>query len=310
VTTEAGLRILAAAAAVMAGSRRERGVVAAAGALAGFAAFGLAPAAPPGAAAAGASVFVLLALIAASQVPRWSPVTGEAALAAALLGVPAAAVAALALRASGPLAALAGGAAVLAAVSIFLAAGCVAGAEPGWRRAAVWTGGAAVPVLLSALGAEGLRRADGHGAVLAASLLLALLAWVPVVFLESRRVTNELAEEVRIGLLPPEDAAALRWPWTRALEKRFGRPDERREYVRSALLLAVARQQQRRRTGEPERLRQLEVLTFRTRLRRTLEARAMRTSRSESEEFTALAAEAAQAPPASAPVSADDSARP
>ena len=69
---------------------------------------------------------------------------------------------------------------------------------------------------------------------------------------------------------------ALRLPWTRGFEKRFGRPDERREYVRSALLLAVARHQQRHRTGEAERLRQLEVLTFRTRLKRTQDARASR----------------------------------
>ncbi len=303
MTTELGLRILAAAAAVVAGSRGGRAFLAAAGALAGFAAFGLSRQALPVPAVAGASVLLLLALIAASQVARWSPVTGDAALAAALLGVPAAAVAALALRASGPLAAFAGGAAVLGAVSFFLAAGCLAGAEPGWRRVALWAGGAAAPVLLAALGAQGLSRPDGRGAVLAAALALALLVWLPVVLLESRRVTNELAEEVQLGLLPPEDAAALRWPWTRALEKRFGRPDERREYVRSALLLAVARQQQRRRTGEPERLRQLEVLTFRTRLRRTLEARAMRHRRSESGEFPALAAEA------DAPPSATDSGR-
>jgi hypothetical protein len=304
VTSELGLRILSAAAAVVAGSRPGRGFVAAAGALAGFAAFGFSPKAPPSPAAAGVSVLVLLALIGASQVVRWSPVTEEAAPAAALLGVPAAAVAALALRAAGPLPALAGAAAVLAAVSIFLAAGCLAGAEPGWRRVALWTGGAALPVLLAVPGAEGLLSRDGRGAVLLAGLGLSLLAWLPVVLLESRRVTNELAEEVLLGLLPPEDVAALRWPWTRALERRFGRPDERREYVRSALLLAVARQQQRRRTGEPERLRQLEVLTFRTRLRRTLEARAMRHSRSESEEFPVLGAEAA------APASPDDSGRP
>ena len=303
MTTAVGLRILAAAAAVVAGSRPGRGFVAAAGALAGFAAFGLSAAAPPSPAAAAASVLVLLAVIAASQVARWSPVTGEAALAATLLGLPSAAVAALALRAAGPLAALAGGAAALAAVSFFLAAGCLGGAEPGWRRAALWTGGAAVPVLLAALGAEDLRRPDGRGAVLAEALGLALIVWLPVVLLESRRVTNELAEEVLLGLLPPEDAAALRWPWTRSLEKRFGRPDERREYVRSALLLAVARQQQRRRTGEAERLRQLEVLTFRTRLRRTLEARAMRHRRSDSGEFPASAIETGTPP------SADDSGR-
>ncbi len=82
----------------------------------------------------------------------------------------------------------------------------------------------------------------------------------------------------------------MRLPWTRGFEKRFGRTDERREYVRSALLLAAARHQQRRRTGEAVRLRQLEVLTFRTRLRRTQDARAARFDRSESGEFARDAA--------------------
>jgi hypothetical protein len=112
--------------------------------------------------------------------------------------------------------------------------------------------------------------------LLAAGLVVSLLAWIPAVLVERHRIRRELEEEVRIGLLPAEDAAALELPWRRWSEKRFGRPDERREYVRSALLLAVAREQQRRRSGEAERLRQLEILTFRTRLRRTLEARAAR----------------------------------
>ena len=65
------------------------------------------------------------------------------------------------------------------------------------------------------------------------------------------------------------------------MDPRFGRADERREYVRAALLLAVARQQQRRRSGEAIRLRQLEVLSFRTRLRRALEVRAERARRAD-----------------------------
>ena len=107
----------------------------------------------------------------------------------------------------------------------------------------------------------------------------------PPVLAESARVKSELAEEVRLGLLSNEDAEALRFPWTRGFEKRFGRVDERREYVRSALLLAAARHQQHHRTGEAVRLRQLEVLTFRTRLRRTQDARAARFERAESGEF-------------------------
>jgi hypothetical protein len=112
-----------------------------------------------------------------------------------------------------------------------------------------------------------------------------VLVWLPAVLSERSRVDEELVEEVGIGLIPAEDARALRFPWTRGFEKRFGRPDERREYVRSALLLAVARHQQRRRTGEAERLRQVEVLTFRTRLKRTQDARAARFRHTESGEF-------------------------
>ena len=102
---------------------------------------------------------------------------------------------------------------------------------------------------------------------------------------EWRRTARELAEEVALGLLPAEDAAVLAVPWKRAREARFGRADERREYVRSALLLAVVRRQQRRRTGEASRLRQLELLAFRTRVRRTLDARASRYSSASSDEM-------------------------
>ena len=82
----------------------------------------------------------------------------------------------------------------------------------------------------------------------------------------------------RLGILPGEDLAVLVNPWRRWREPRFGRADERREYVRSALLLTVAMQQQRRRSGEANRLRQLEVLAFRTRVRRVVRGRVARTA--------------------------------
>ncbi|MEO6324119.1 MAG: hypothetical protein ABIT01_07950, partial [Thermoanaerobaculia bacterium] len=116
-------------------------------------------------------------------------------------------------------------------------------------------------------------------------VVVALLAWLPAGLAEWQRVRRELDEEVQLGLIPLEDAEVLRVPWRRRFEPRFGRLDERREYVRSALLLAVARQQQRRRTGEAERLRQLEVIAFRTRIRRTLEARSMRFQPGSSDEI-------------------------
>jgi len=299
VTIEDGLRIVAAASAVVAGTRGGRALFAA-GALAGFAAFGLS--APPEAApvAAGGSVLLLLGLLAASQVSRLSPVTEEAAAGVALFGFPAAAVAAVATRAAGPWGALAVAASVLASVSLFGAGGALASAEPGARRVACWAGALVLPAGLATLAAAELRNADRRGAVLAASVGLALLVWLPVIQLERRRVSAELAEEVRLGFLPAEDAEVLRWPWTRALEKRFGRPDERKEYVRSALLLAVARQQQRGRSGEAERLRQLEILTFRTRLRRTLEARAARDRGTESGEMPGLASAASPDEPGGA----------
>ncbi|MGA7992232.1 MAG: hypothetical protein WCC53_12405, partial [Thermoanaerobaculia bacterium] len=140
--------------------------------------------------------------------------------------------------------------------------------------------GAAVGALAGAAG-----RAHASWWVVAGGLAALVLVWVPAILAESARVRIELTEEVEIGLLSAEDASALRLPWTRRFEKDFGRTDERREYVRSALLLAAARHQQRRRKGEAERLRQLEVMTFRTRLRRTQEARAARFRRPGSGEF-------------------------
>ena len=287
MTIEDGLRIVAAASAVVAGTRGGRALPAA-GALAGFAAFGLSAPPEPAPVAAGGAILLLLGLLAASQVSRLSPVTEEAAAGVALFGFPAAAVAAVAMRAAGPWGALAAAASVLASVSLLGAGGALASAEPGARRVACWAGAVVLPAGLASLAAAEMGTSGRRGAVLAASVGLALVVWLPVVVLESRRVSAELAEEVRLGFLPAGDAEALRWPWTRALERRFGRPDERREYVRSALQLAIARDQQRRRSGEPERLRQLEILTFRTRLRRTLEARAARDGRAESEEMPAL----------------------
>ena len=287
MTAETGLRILSAAAAVVAGTRGGRALPAA-GALASFAAFGLSAPPAPAPLAAGGSILLLLAILGGSQISRLSPVTEEAAAGVALLGFPAAAVAAVALRSAGPVGAVAAAAAVLASVSLFGAGGALAAAEPGARRVACWAGAFVVPAGLASLAAWELEDGDRHGVVLAASVGLALLAWLPVVLLESRRVSAELAEEVLLGFLPAGDAEALKWPWTRSLEKRFGRPDERREYVRSALRLAIARDQQRRRSGEAERLRQLEILTFRTRLRRTLDARAARDRRAESLETPAL----------------------
>jgi hypothetical protein len=172
-------------------------------------------------------------------------------------------------------------------VSAFAAEATRASAEAGWREWIAWTSAAVSPVLLAAALAgffSGVPRPLEPLAV-AGMLVAAALVWVPAVLAERARVSRELVEEVTLGLVPEEDAVALRLPWTRGFEKRFGRPDERREYVRSALLLAVARHQQRHRTGEAERLRQLEVLTFRTRLRRTQEARASRFERRESGEF-------------------------
>jgi hypothetical protein len=154
-------------------------------------------------------------------------------------------------------------------------------AEAGWRRAATWGAALGLPPLLGAgFGAAAAAWGPGRHALLAgAALAAAILAWALPVFLEWRRAARELLEEVRLGFLPEEDAAVLRHPWRRREEARFGRADERREYVRAALLLAVARQQQRRRSGEAIRLRQLEVLSFRTRMRRALEVRAERARR-------------------------------
>jgi hypothetical protein len=115
-----------------------------------------------------------------------------------------------------------------------------------------------------------------HPGLAAGTAVFAALVWVPALFVESWRTRRELTEEAALSLLPGEDVPVLAVPWRRVREPRFGRRDERKEYVKSALLLAVVRRQQRRRTGEPARLRQLEVLTFRTRVRRMVAARQAR----------------------------------
>jgi hypothetical protein len=288
VSGEILLRAAAAAAALLLAKRMERRIAAVVtGALAAFAALGPAREAfpaPAEAAALAGAVALLLTLGVGRDIPS---ITEEAAPAASLVAAGAAAAALVAgrrLPGAGP-AALA----VLCAlaVSAFSAESCRAGGEAGWREGLARTLGVAIPAALGAgvaalVGALG--RAQAWWAV-AAGLAALVLVWAPAIRAETARVGIELAEEVELGLLSAEDAAALRLPWTRRFQKDFGRTDERREYVRSALLLAAARHQQRHRKGEAERLRQLEVLTFRTRLRRTQEARAARFRRPGSGEF-------------------------
>ena len=277
MTTEGWLRLLAAGAAALVGRAGSRGALASAGLLAGFVAFGWGPSAVPGPAGAALAVAALGALGLVALVPRCLPITDDGVLAAALFGLPAAALAAVATRGNGPAVSAAAGAVVLGACSLLSAGTVHAAADSGGRRVAFLTGAVAMAAGFAAAAALAApSRGRAAPGLLAAGLVVSLLAWIPAVLVERHRIRRELEEEVRIGLLPAEDAAALELPWRRWSEKRFGRPDERREYVRSALLLAVAREQQRRRSGEAERLRQLEILTFRTRLRRTLEARAAR----------------------------------
>lgn len=287
------LRAAAAAGALLLGGRAvPRGVAVLAGALAAFAVLGPARATfpgPAGAAAFAGAVALLLALGARRELPS---ITEEAARAASLAAAGAGSVALAAGRQVPGAAPAALAVLIVLAVSAFAAESCRAGGEAGWREGLARTLAIILPAALGA-GFSALFGstvgAQGWWAV-AAGLVAAVLVWAPAILSESARVRLELAEEVELGLLSGEDAVALRLPWTRGLEKRFGRIDERREYVRSALLLAAARHQQRHRTGEAVRLRQLEVLTFRTRLRRTQEARAARFQRPESGEFVRDAA--------------------
>ena len=258
-----------------------------AGAFAAFAALGPARAGFPGPAEAAVLAGGLALLLALGARRAFPSITEEAAGVAALAAGGAAAVAlAAGRRLPGAETAALTALAVLA-VSAFAAESCRAGGEAGWREGLARVLGVGLPAALgaglsAAVGAAGRAQA---GWIAAGGVVAAALVWAPAIAAESRRVRVELAEEALTGLLTDEDAAALRLPWTRGFEKRFGRTDERREYVRSALLLAAARHQQRHRTGEAVRLRQLEVLTFRTRLRRTQEARTARFLRSESGEF-------------------------
>jgi len=265
---------------------RGKGAVTAAlsGAFLGAAVFGFAK--EPWTDPLGAGVRVLVLLVAGALVLYgvFPPIAAEAAAAAAAFGLPAALLGGLALAGVSTRAAFSGAAVVLASVSIAAAEGCRANADAGWRRGAVAAGGVSLGTLYAALIAPSCGGKSSTAAV-AVSLLVGIAAWAPAFAFESRRMRRELSEEVSLGFLPADDAAILALPWKRRLEKRFGRADERREYVRSALLLAVARQQQRRRVGEAVRLRQLEIIAFRTRLRRTLAARASRFTRPESGEF-------------------------
>jgi hypothetical protein len=249
-----------------------------AGAAGAGAAFGPAPVLPLEPLELGAGLLAaafLLALLGAATHP---PIASEAAWTAAALVAGACVVTALAFHEAGAGKALLSGGAVGAGLSVFAAEGCRANAEAGWRRALAWAGAVVLPGFVAAgllaLGA-GLppRFQPASGGV---ALLVALVAWLPPFLLERRRVLRELTEEASLGILPVEDLAILGNPWRRSREARFGRADERDQYVRNALLLAVARQQQRRRSGEAIRLRQLEVLAFRTRVRRAVEGRSAR----------------------------------
>jgi hypothetical protein len=283
------LRGGAAVLALFLASRMERRTTAfAIGVLAGFAVFGARVRAMPAAAESGLFAACLVALVALGAARAWSAIAGEGLSAGALVAGGAAFAAAVAGRHLPGWQAPALVSTVVAVVSVFAAEATRASAEAGWREWVAWACAAFGPVLLAAALA-GLfvgvpRRLEFL--VVAAALAVAVLAWAPALLAERSRVSRELTEEVAAGLLPEEDAVALRLPWTRGFEERFGRPDERREYVRSALLLAVARHQQRHRSGEAERLRHLEVMTFRTRLRRTQEARAARFKKRISGEFS------------------------
>jgi hypothetical protein len=271
-------------------ARRARGVKGAAvvGLAGAAAAFGADPHPLPEPLTLGAGLLVAAFLLAFLGADLHSPLAEEAARATASLATGAGLVAGLALRGAGLEGALLGASAVVAALSTYGAEGSRANTEAGWRRGVSWASAIALAGLvgggLLALGDSLPRHLRLVGP--ATGALAGLLAWVPPILLERRRVLRELSEEVRLGILPGEDLAVLVNPWRRWREPRFGRADERREYVRSALLLAVAKQQQRRRTGEANRLRQLEVLAFRTRVRRVVEGRVARYASASDESST------------------------
>lgn len=261
-------------------ARRARGPrgAALAGVAGAAAVLGPAPASLPGPSALGAALLGAALLLALLRAGLHSPLVSEAASFTLALAAGAAVPTLAALRGAERTDALAGAGAVFAALSLWGAEGCRAAAETGWRRGASWASAVVLPALAaSGVGALAQALPPRLGGVApAAALLGAALAWAGPALLERGRVRRELLEESRLGILPEEDLAVLGSPWRRVREARFGRADERREYVRSALLLAIARQQQRRRSGEAIRLRQLEVLSFRTRVRRAVEGRASR----------------------------------
>jgi hypothetical protein len=261
-------------------ARRARGAKGAvvAGLAGAAAAFGASPHPSPDPVGLGAGLLVAALLLAFLGAGVHSPLTAEAARVTASLAAGASVATGLAFRGAGLEGALLCASSVAAALSVYGSEGCRANTEAGWRRGASWASAVLLPGLVGGglLAVGSMLPAHLRLVGPAAGALIALLAWVPPILLERRRVLRELSEEVRLGILPGEDLAVLVNPWRRWREPRFGRADERREYVRSALLLAVARQQQRRRTGEANRLRQLEVLAFRTRVRRVVEGRVAR----------------------------------
>lgn len=249
--------------------------------LLGVAALGVFPVPWPGPPAAGSCALVFSLLFAAGAALSVPVVASEALAAFVPFALAPAALAAVLVSGEGPVCAGLAATTALLSVSLLVASASAANAEAGWRKLALIGAG----VVLASAGPSAvaaMRLTLGPGRrpyVVAGALAAALLPWGILVSLESRRVHRELSEEVSLGLLPGGDPAILASPWRRSREGRFGRRDERREYVRSALFLAVARGQQRRRSGEAERLRQLEILAFRTRLKRAVDARREREER-------------------------------
>ncbi len=226
----------------------------------------------------GAAALVLFGAMAVFCWRTWPAIVSEAARRTLGLALPVA-IGVFALLRNEPFPArLAAAAAYVAGLSLFSAEGSRANAEAGWRRTMSWAAAVLLPslIVLGLLSWLGVAPVRYHPTVAAVAVAVAVLGWAPAAVAESLRVREGLQEEVRLGLMPPDDARILTFPWKRLREPRFGPRDERREYVRSALLLAVAHRQQTRRAGQAARLRQLEILAFRTRLRRTLEARASR----------------------------------
>ena len=147
MTGEPALRALAGSVALAGGRSLAPWRLGGAGLLLGAAVFGLAPRPAPAPLTAAVLLLVLAALFTLMYEALWSPIVSEAALSGLWLSVPAALAAASALRAEGRPLALAGGGAVLAALSLFVAQASIGNAEAGWRRAAHWTFAVALPGL-------------------------------------------------------------------------------------------------------------------------------------------------------------------